>query len=198
MQREDNEITKKVVTLQKSRCFKGDFFEQVLSDLNLLMLNDDDVMNMNKTKIEKTLLERVKCIAFEFLINKAKSHSKVNDDTYSDCNGSSYFHDCRFSPDIANLLFKFRTRTFLVKNNFRNNYKNTNIDCPICFQESDTQEHLFKCEGIINKLEEGNNANYEDIFASDVDTLYKVAKKLKNIVGIRKSILNPDDVKSVF
>ena len=183
MQRDDNEITKKVVTLQKNRCFKGDFFEQVLSDLNSLTLNDDDIVIMSKTKLENVLRERVQRIAFNFLINKAKKHSKMNDETYSDCNGSSYFNDRRFSPDIANLLFKFRTRTFLVKNNFRNNYKNTNIDCPICFQESDTQEHLFKCKGITNKLEEGNDANYEDIFASNVDTLYKVAKKLRILLG---------------
>ncbi len=199
MQRDDDEITKKVVTLQMTQCFKGDFFEQVESNLKTLMLSDIDIVNMSETKIKDTLWERVKCIAFDFLINKAKSHSKVNDNVYLDCNGCSYFDDRRFSPDIANILFKFRTRTFLVKNNFRNNYKNTNIECPICSQESDTQEHLFQCKGIMNKLDdEGNDAKYEDIFASDVDTLLKVAKKLKKIVGIRKNILNPDDVKSVF
>ena len=83
----------------------------------------------------------------------------------------------------------------MVKNNFRNNYCNTNIICPLCNKEEDNQEHLFQCEkiGMIDLQGE-----YEDIFSDNVDTLHNVALKLKKIVEKRHCLLNPEDVNSCF
>ena len=41
-----------------------------------------------------------------------------------------YFNDQRLTPELANILFKFRTNItgLTVKNNFRNNYINTELD----------------------------------------------------------------------
>ena len=70
--------------------------------------------------------------------------SKLRKSIYKDLNGSKYFSDHRFSPELANLVFKFRTRMYNVRNNFRNCYKNSDVSCPVCNTgDLDTQEHLF-------------------------------------------------------
>ena len=107
---------------------------------------------------------------------------------YNDCKGMRQYKDARFTPDIANLLFKFRTRTYLVKNNFRNNYRNTNILCPLCEKHDDTQQHIMNCEKTIEVM---NNfdCSYNDIFSIDIDRLYNVACCLKKLHETREKLL---------
>ena len=76
-----------------------------------------------------------------------------------------------------------------MKNNFRNNYKLSNTICPMCEAEDDTQEHLFRCQKIMELLPHNTfnqGISYEDIFENDCDTLFEVAKLLKEIVKIRE------------
>ena len=65
MGRNDDEITKKVVTQQMSRCARGDFFEQVERDLKLLGMCAKDVLSRSKTMIKPYILKAVECVAFE-------------------------------------------------------------------------------------------------------------------------------------
>ena len=190
MQRSDDEITKQIVCIQKYDCLEGDFYAQTKQDLDALSISDEELSKSNES-FKDIVVKRVKDAAYTFLINKATEHSKVNATIYISCDGAGYFRDQRFSPDLANLLFQFRTRGFLVKNNFRNNYKNTNILCPLCEMEDDTQEHLFQCEKLICNTAVG--CTYEDIFSDNNDVLLNVAVKLKKIVEWRKTLLNPEE-----
>ena len=79
----------------------------------------------------------------------------------------------------------------MVKNNFRNNYKNTNISCPLCHKTDDTQEHLFVCEMLMHR-DTSDECVYEQIFSQDNEELLKVAQELKEIVELRESLLNPE------
>ena len=99
-----------------------------------------------------------------------------------------YFSDSRFSPDLANLLFKFRTRMFNVRNNFRNNYREENFLCPVCREVQDTQQHLFDCEPIQLEIDD-HDSKYEDIFSNNIEILLKVSLVLKKIVMIREKLL---------
>ena len=78
---------------------------------------------------------------------------------------------------------------YQVRNNFRNNYQQTNVLCPLCERDEDTQEHLFKCRNIQEALLNDDSQQllvYEDIFSNDTDTLLNVARKLKKIVDVRE------------
>ena len=86
--------------------------------------------------------------AYQFLLEKARKHSKIREDVYVNCKGFDHYNDTRFTPDMISLLFKFRTRTYLVKINFRNNYKNTDTLCPLCEENEDSQKHIFECDVI--------------------------------------------------
>ena len=192
LDRSNDEITKQVVLAQEENCYKGDFYEQVRSNMAELNVTDDE-MEQSKEKLNEIVSRKMKDLAFQFLINKAKLHSKVNDSIYSNCDGAVHYKDPRFTPDLSNLLFKFRTRTFLVKNNFRNNYRNTNILCPLCEETDDTQEHLLNCGKLNDKYGKITTNKIEDIFSTDKDTLFSIAKTLKELTEIRKVMLDPDE-----
>ena len=193
MNRSDKELTKQVALMQEKTNLKGDFVPHVHADLSLLDLHKHDVVGMGTNQVKALLSSKVKTVAFDYLMKK------VNDTLYNNCDGSEYFNDPRFSPNLANLLFKFRTRMFMVKNNFRNNYRNSDITCPVCLGADDTQEHLFNCEKVMQIYENDNDQNdgkYEDIFCKDNDKLHVVSKKLKKLVEIRETLLNPENESS--
>ena len=192
LNREEKEITKQVVLEQKKWCGKGDFYAQVMRDIDSISITNEE-MDESKEKVDVVVERKVKIIAFEYLISKAKNHSKVNDKSYENCDGVKQYSDPRFTPDLINILFKFRTRTYLVKNNFRNNYKNTNILCPVCEKHDDTQEHIFRCRTVVEKYEGDISCTAEDTFSNDMDTLYNVAKTLKKLDEIRNELTSNEE-----
>ena len=185
MMRPDDEITKKVVNRQKETKLEGDFYMQVSRDMTDLNVSEEFVMKSSKETLQLKLKIETAESAFKYLIELGRNHSKVRETAYTDLKGMSYFSDNRFSPDLANLLFKFRTRMFNVRNNFRNNYKQQSTLCPVCEDGEDSQAHLFDCKPI-QEIVQTHNCEYEDIFSKDVDILLKVATTLKQIVNIRE------------
>ena len=192
MQRNDNEITKQIVLCQKESNCKGDFYSQTKENMEYLSISETD-LSESITKMKENLDKKTKKKAFQYLIGKATNHSKVNENLYTDCEGLSHYDDTRFTPDLINVLFKFRTRMFLVKNNFRNNYINTNTLCPVCNDEEDTQEHLFECKQVMERCKGNKEFKYQDIFSDNNDTLLGVSLLLKELVDIRNIILNPEE-----
>ena len=192
MNRNETEITRMVVMAQKERCHKGDFYAQVSKDMNEIGISSKEMLE-SKATLKTHLSKKVDEYAFRELMKKARSHSKVHDEMYTDCNGAAHYNNPRFTPDLTNLLFRFRTRTYMVKNNFRNNYVNTNILCPLCNKHEDNQGHLLTCEKIIEKNSEEVDCKIEDIFSKNQDTLHKVACLLKKLDKIRTDLISPDD-----
>jgi len=200
MMRDDDELTKKVVLSQMERRTKGDFYQQVEVDMEVLNISEGEVLTVSKGTLKDLLKKKASISAFQYLIDMAKTHSKVNERAYSNLNGMDYMNDPRFTPDLVNMLFKFRTRMFNVRNNFRNNYKQTNTLCPLCEVEEDSQQHLFHCSVIHNQIPKPTTA-YENIFSTDSDTLLMVAKDLKEIVAAREDLeselVGDDDIQNV-
>ena len=195
MQRDDNELTKKVLMCQKEVELNGDFYVQVKCDLEQLNISQN-TLTCSKEKLKDLVMKSIHKHALSYLKNLANQHSKVRTETYNNLGGICYFYDPRFTPDLANMLFKFRTRMYNVRNNFRNKYQNSNILCPLCTVEKDTQEHLLKCTSIQKNLNTTINLQYEDIFSNDNDTLLNIAKSLKKIIELREEMvqeIDPED-----
>ena len=110
MARDEGEITKQVVLRQSE--IKGDFFLQVQSDMRQIDITDNDITNISNSALKGKVDKGVSIAALQYLKEIADKHSKVRGDLYTDMKGMEYFSDHRFSPDLANLLFKFRTRMF--------------------------------------------------------------------------------------
>ena len=64
--------------------------------------------------------------------------------------------------------------------------------CPICNEDEDTQEHLFKCKVVEEHYGRAYDYIYSDIFSNDADTLLGVARVVKELVDIREQILKPE------
>ena len=122
MKRENTEITKQVINAQKRNPLKGDFVPQVNKNLVDLSISENDLLLRSEEDLKSLLKNKLRAVAFQELIEKAREHSKVNENIYKDMNGCAYLSDKRFTPDIVNLLFSFQTRCFDMKNNFRNKY----------------------------------------------------------------------------
>ena len=187
MNRSDDEITKAVVARQKISQIPGDFYVQVLGDMTRLNISESDIKNQSKTALKKQIDQAIGKIAFEDLLEKAKSHSKVREDLYSDLKGMEYMKDPRFTTEDVNTLFRFRTRMFNVKNNFRNQYRSTNLLCPLCETCDDSQEHLFECSKIRDDIstDQPTNISYSDLFTNDCNRLLQVSQLLKEITQKR-------------
>ena len=199
MKRDNNELTKRVVVSQMERNTKGDFHSQVVESMEQLNIQMEDIMSRSKNSLKELLMKKVSIVAFQYLIGLAQSHSKVNEKIYKNLNMAEYLIDSRLTPDLVNLLFKFRTRMFNVRNNFRNNYRQTNILCPLCEESEDSQQHIFSCNVLRNRISAPTTSKYEDIFSSDINTLLVVAKELKVFVETRETIIEEmDDDKDPF
>ena len=195
MGRDDHEITKQVVLAQMVHCYEGDFYAQVKKDIDVLQLSNSD-LEKEKESLRKHLSQLVGQYAFEELMRKATTHSKVRRETYTNLKGLPHYNNPSFTPDLVNLLFKFRTRTYMVKNNFRNNYRNTNTLCPLCHEQEDDQGHLFECKKIKELYQDQVHCSIDDIYSSDEDVLYQTARTLKELVTIRDSFLNKESSES--
>ena len=185
MQRDNSEITKAVVVRQKHTRIDGDFYMQVVRDMSILNILESDIVNSSHEMLKGKVKKQMQDVALKFLLEDARRHSKVRDDIYTNLQGMIYFDDGRFTPDLSNLLFKFRTRMFHVRNNFRNRYRQTNLLCPLCNEYEDSQEHLLQCKVVIDSLGD-LQCKYEDIFSSDPDLLLNVAKVLQKVAKLRE------------
>ena len=157
----------------------------------MLDLSEIIIKSLPKEKLKKLLQLKIEEKGFQYLINKSITHSKTKTEIYCDINGSNYFRDSRFTPDIARTIFKFRTRMVNVKNNFRNKY-NQDLKCSLCELELCDQSHLFRC----NKLREVWEVfpgKYEDLFCQDLNKLLVVGKTAAKLVITRDILLEPED-----
>ena len=85
----------------------GDFYPQALESMITLGITEDQLMGTTG-KLEELLKVNIDAAAYKFLIEKAQNHSKIKQECYQNCKGAAHYFDPRFSPEKANLLFKFR------------------------------------------------------------------------------------------
>lgn len=91
------------------------------------------------------------------------------------------------SNDDKKLLFKFRTRMYSVKANFKTQYQN-NLDCRLCKKFTESQDHLFEClelKKAIPELKSNSSVEYKHIFG-DITQIRASVKLLTSICEERE------------
>ena len=149
---------------------KGDWCTVVAEDLSSLGLHLklDEIAGMSKEAIKSKVKTNIKEVAFDFLVTAKKSLTKLADLSYDKLSIQSYLLDPQISSRHKRLLFQWRTR--MIKVNWNYGLK---IQCPLCLDCPDTQEHLLKC----TKL--------EDVAKSPTSFV----DKLERCVRMREAIL---------
>ena len=102
-------------------------------------------------------------VTLEYIDGLKQKHSKTQHYDTSKLSTSPYLTDSRFSKSERELLFKLRSRTVQVKNNFQNGY-HQNMLCEICNIFTCTQEHVLSCPVLTQKCRIVNTMTIEHSF----------------------------------
>ena len=170
LKRPQSELIRKVYEAQKSEPSKGDWYETVTENLIELNVNksDEQISQMSKYKFRKLLKKMIHNSAFDYLMRKKQSHSKMSDIEYNKLEMQRYLKsDSGLSDAEKQFLVKFRLRMASLRKNFQNQYQDKK--CQLCSTEDEDQIHLFRCTKLLEScVDLANNIEieFEDIFGS--------------------------------
>ena len=93
------------------------------------------------------------------------------------------------------LLFALRSRAIDCKINFKSRYTNDALQCSLCREEQDDQQHILRCK-VLNAQLDGEEVmsgqvNYDDIFG-DVHKQKVVVNLFTRLLDIRKTMTQQD------
>ena len=181
----------KFYKIQKDCPVKNDWVLQVQRDREEidLGLTDSDFTTMSKWQFKKTLKKKVYAAAIKHLNNIAEDHSKSYPLIKSELKCEAYITDSRFKVHEVQLLFSLRSRSYPVKANLKNKYKN-DLLCGFCRSAFCEQQHLLQCSVLKKFVPElrDTKVKYDDIFSDSVEAQLE-AVKLFNIIDKQREIL---------
>ena len=99
LNREENELVRRVFSAQVENPSKGDFIQLVEEDFNMIgeEINFESICQMTKIQYEKHIKKKVKPATFIDLQDIQKGHSKVRDIQYSKLDIQEYLQSPKFS-----------------------------------------------------------------------------------------------------
>ena len=193
LQRDDNELVKRVFRAQQDEVLPGDFVQLVQADLKLIgaETNEMHIQQMSREIFKNEIKKKVKDAAFEYLKKVQGKHSKICNIQYPEFKTQEYLLSPLFKNDEVNLLHSLRARMVDVKANFKTKYNDLN--CPLCSSASDDQPHLLKCKVLKNKMKSKEAAigyvEYEDLF-SNINKQKEITNLFTELLKIRNQEIN--------
>ena len=144
---------------------------------------------MKKLKFKSYLNTKIKEAGLKYLLTLKNKHTK-SDNLCVASQMQSYLISNKLSLSEKQLLFKFRTRTYNCRANYKTQY-GSNLACLI-FAEEDTQIHLLQWKKTAIGVElEG--VQYSDIFSS-IEKQVRITKVLKKITSNRETIMKKSSI----
>ena len=192
LKRENQELIKKMYVEQAKNPTKGDFIELIKDDFKMIneVQDDEKIRNTSTNVYKKHIKKCIKDAAFQYLIKKQASHSKIRIIEYKELEKQNYMVSPIFTNEEVKQLFVLRSRTTNCKENFKNKYKEDDLLCSLCQKEKEDQPHLLRCETLRRHLESTELANnyveYDHIYSQDINkqkeisSLYLKLFKIKN------------------
>ena len=192
LQRDDNELVKKVWLAQKNNPVQGDFVKLVQKDLKDLGLTQEQVTS-NMTKL--ALKSHARNVAFNQLKDIQSKHTKVNHINYSIFQTQPYLQSEIITQTEAETLTALRSQCLRgIKHNFPKMFDRS-LCCPLkCFpagsELEDTQPHILQCK--VLQLE--NQVNIFDMNSDDIEKQAKVAKIVIQLMKKRERLLEDQEL----
>ena len=128
--RKKSEMLHKFFKVQWEYPTKYDWTETVKGDFDFfgLDLDIEKIKTFKKEKYAKIVKNKVRAVAFEYLLDKKSQHFKMDGISYNNnFKAQSYLSDRNINSSLAKLLFKFRCRMINVKMNFKRTYRRGSI-----------------------------------------------------------------------
>ena len=148
-------------------------------------------MVLKKQNFKKVVKEKIRKIAFKYLIEIKESQSKLTEIEYREFKTQEYLGCSKLSEEEKSILFKICTRTVEdIKTNFRNKF-GSDLACRLCESdyEEESQSHQLTCQSMIRECEELRmNTTYKDFFRN-IDDQTAATHLFKKVLDIREKLL---------
>jgi hypothetical protein len=134
LNRNDEELTKRIYNQQKLDPTSGDFYLLVKEDFNSIneVLDENEIKKVTEKVHKDSIKKKVKLAAFNYLTEIQQSHSKVKDILYENLAVQKYMVSPLFDNDEVNTLHALRSRMVECKANFKQKFLNDNLLCQLC------------------------------------------------------------------
>jgi hypothetical protein len=196
--REDGELVKRIYKAQKENTSKGDFFELVRKDLDMIgeVFDEEAIILKNKTTFKAHIKIKINEAAFQELKTIQSTHTKVKEIIYEQFKIQPYMKSNIFTNRMVEVLFSLQSSmTRNLKSNFSSIFKG-NMRCRLNCEDqeaNDCQSHLLDCQTILENLspEEQIGASrlkYNDIFGT-LEQQGKIVPVVSRMLEVRKELL---------
>ena len=195
LQRNQDEMIRKIYEVQKVDPSPGDFIELIAEDKDMLGVNmsDMEIGSMSKLKFKRIVKDKTRQAAFLYLQSLKQGHSKMDGLKYEKFEKAAYMNSPLFNSESVALLLALRTRTVRgIKNDFRGMYPD--IKCPLSCGEDDTLQHVLECSIIYSNHTTSDltssDIRYEDVFSSDIIKQKQATELYRQLLEVRENLLN--------
>ena len=182
----------KVYYAQKISPVHGDWINLLKTDKSDFGINisDDEAAALSQQKFKDFIKKRSVELTIKYLENLKSNHSKSSQLDVRDMEISPYLVDSRFLKEEREILFKLRSRTISVKQNFQNAYMNNDMLCDLCQLFPCTQSHPLQCPVLSSTLIVDKNINLRDSFVyGTVEQQLLYVKIYKHFWDLRDKLL---------
>ena len=141
---------------------------------------------MSKNSFKNLVRKKSNLAALKYLNTLKSSHSKLENLSYETLEIQPYLKTKSIFPQMAQKIFKWRTRM----QNFRINFKNgsDNLSCSLGCAHDDSQENILQCN-VVRQTVDVSSINYMNIFSTDIVTMNATAQVLDKALQVRKNHL---------
>ena len=141
LQKEDNELVRKVFETQRLLSNKNDWVLQLKSDLEEcnITLPEKEIKSMKKETFKNIVKKQIKMLSMNYLINLRSKHSKT-ENLLLEKELKPYLKSSKLTLEEKKLLFAMKTRSVNVKTNFKNGF--SNLLCRLCAKPGEDESEL--------------------------------------------------------
>ena len=185
LHRDKSELIHRIYTTQNISNSTGDWVRLVEADKTELgiSLTDEQIQGVSKTSFKTYVKKKVTQNFLQHLERLKSKHSKSKFLSCDKLKVAEYIQSPLFSTKEKELLFKLRSKTLDVKENFPGQYGST--WCRSCGLFPETQSHLLQCPEIAPKLKTINNS-YSEVYENQI---YGNIEEQQIIVSIYSEVL---------
>ena len=193
LQRDSDELVRKVYEAQKVVITPGDFLELVEEDKELINLeiSEDEIKSMKKAKFRTIVRRKMRDAAYKSLNQVKENHSKINGLTYDKLEQTAYLSSPMFNTDSRKLLIALRTRTVKnIRNDFRGMFPDNK--CLLSCGNTDTLQHVLECSVLrrhhISQNITSSGVRYTDVFSINIKTQKQATQLYSELLEIRENL----------
>ena len=185
LHRDKSELIHRIYTTQNISNSTGDWVRLVEADKTELgiSLTDEQIQGVSKTSFKTYVKKKVTQNFLQHLERLKSKHSKSKFLSCDKLKVAEYIQSPLFSTKEKELLFKLRSKTLDVKENFPGQYGST--WCRSCGLFPETQSHLLQCPEITPKLKTINKS-YSEVYENQI---YGNIEEQQIIVSIYSEVL---------